>query len=91
MQQKSTVFGVTYKPKLPEISQQRRNRKEGLIAIHICLPLDFFRALNLWYLIIPMACPPTTKWNGVSFSGDWKLISSLESSDYLKVCLFMLN
>lgn len=92
MQQKFTVFGVTYKSKLPEISQQKRSRKLGLVAIHICLPLDFFNSLNLWYLIIPMACLSTTKWNGVSFQwSHWKLISSLGDSNYLKGCLFILN
>lgn len=74
MQQKFMVFGVTYKSKLPEISQQKRSRKLGLVAIHICLPLDFFNSLNLWYLIIPMACLSTTKWNGVSFQ--WSLGNS---------------
>lgn len=83
MQPKSTIFGVTYKSELPETSQQRRNRKEGLVTIPICLPPAFFKAPNLGYLIIPMPCPP--------ISGDWKLISSLGTSDYLKACLFMLK
>lgn len=55
MQLKSMVFKVIYKSKLLEISQQRRNRKVWLIAIHIGLPSDFFDALNLWFLI-PMNC-----------------------------------
>lgn len=49
------VFQVIYKSKLLEISQQRRNRKVWLVAIHICLPSDFFDALNLLFFI-PMDC-----------------------------------
>lgn len=55
MQPKSMVFKVIYKSKLLEISQQRRNRKVGLVVIHVGLLSDFFDALNLWCLIL-MTC-----------------------------------
>ena len=51
------------------------NRKVGLVAIHFGILPDFFAALNLSYLIIPMTCLPSYKmvesellwWLGIPF------------------------
>lgn len=81
MQQKS-LFEVTYKSKLTEISQKRRNAKVGLVAIHPGILISL-QLLIYGILSSPWLVSPATKWNRVGFSGDQEFLSLLGSSDYL--------